>query len=343
MDRSGPRVTNAVDDDARLRVRRAIQVGLVDLDPRCPLVIGVSGGADSLALARGIAALGRRGVAVVVDHGLQANSGDVADRAAQQCRDFGISDIVVERVQVTAAGRGLEAAAREARRVALAQVADRWAAPAIVLGHTLDDQAETVLLRLARGSGARSLSAMAPVAGRWRRPLLGLPRALVRATVADIDVWEDPHNEDPSYARVRIRASALPALSDALDQDAVVGLARSSRLLRDDADYLDGLADAALRDLGADDHPGELDAAAVSLLPRAIRTRVLRQTALRAGCPAEALTADHVDRIDALVTEWRGQGAVDLPGGIAAARSCGRLTFLRATPVAERRRREGEG
>lgn len=332
-------------DDAPLRVRQAIAACLADIDPSCRVVVGVSGGPDSLALARGIAALGHPSVAVVVDHGLQDDSGDVAERAADQCRHFGITDVVIERVRVASGRQGPEAAAREVRRAALEQVADRVAAPAILLGHTMDDQAETVLLRLARGSGARSLAAMAPATGRWRRPLLGLPRALVRSTVADVAVWEDPHNEDPSYARVRVRSSALPALSEALGQDAVIGLARSARLLRDDADYLDAQADAALADLDVvanADHPGELDAAALAALPRAIRTRVLRKAAIRSGCPADALTADHVDRIDALVTQWHGQGAVDLPGSIAAARACGRLTLLRATPVAERRRREGE-
>lgn len=330
-------------DEARLRVRQAVGSCLDDLDPSCPVVVGVSGGADSLALARGVA--GRPCVAVVVDHGLQEDSGVVADRAAAHCAELGIAEVLVERVVVRREGLGPEAAARQARRAALEQIADRVGSPAILLGHTLDDQAETVLLRLARGSGARSLAAMAPVSGRWRRPLLGLPRSLVRASVADLDVWEDPQNEDPSYARVRVRSSALPALSEALGQDAVTGLARSARLLRDDADCLDELARAALAELAEGDRPDglDLDATALASLARAIRTRVIRWTALRAGCPPESLTAEHVDRVEALVSDWHGQGAVDLPGGISAARACGRLTFLRATPVAERRRREGEG
>jgi tRNA(Ile)-lysidine synthase len=222
----------------------------------------------------------------------------------------------------------------------LEKVAETVGAPAILLGHTREDQAETVLMRLARGSGARSLAAMAPVSGRWRRPLLALPRAVVRASVADLVAWEDPHNADSAFARVRVRQSALPALIDALGPDVVDGLVRTAHLLRDDADALEALAEEAVNACALDG--GGLDVAKVENLPRAIRTRVLRRSAISAGCPGEALTMDHVERLDLLMTRWRGQGAVDLPGGIAGERRYGRLTFFRAPSVAERLRGEGE-
>ncbi|MDP4690921.1 MAG: tRNA lysidine(34) synthetase TilS [Candidatus Nanopelagicales bacterium] len=332
--------------DAQRIVRRAVAGGLADLPSDAMVVVAVSGGADSLALARGVASLNRRAVAAVIDHGLQDGSPDIAVTAAETCVRLGLADVVVERVAVSAKGVGPEAAAREARRDILEQIANRWGASAILLGHTLDDQAETVLLRLARGSGARSLAAMAPVTGLWRRPLLGVPRAIVRTSVEDVPIWDDPHNSDPTYTRVRVRLGALPALADALGPDVIASLARTARQLRDDADALDDQARIALGQCRTcDEHVDgieSLDVTAVASLPRAIRTRVMRQAALLAGCPAEALSAAHIDRVDSLIADWRGQGGVDLPGGVVGERRYGRLTFARATPVAERRRREGE-
>jgi tRNA(Ile)-lysidine synthase len=215
-------------------------------------------------------------------------------------------------------------------------MADRLGASVILLGHTRDDQAETVLMRLARGSGARALAAMAPIAGRWRRPLLDIPRDVVRASVADLPTWEDPHNADPAYARTRVRHEALPVLVDALGPDVIVGLSRSARLLRDDADALDELASQAALSLTATD--GTLDAEGLLQLPRALRTRVIRGAILAAGSPGSALTSSHIERVESLVTTWHGQGPVDLPGGLAAGRSYGRLAFYRVPPVADRRR-----
>ena len=136
--------------DAQRIVRRAVAEGLADLPSDAMVVVAVSGGADSLALARGVASLNRRAVAAVIDHGLQDGSPDIAVSAAETCVRLGLADVVVERVAVSAKGVGPEAAAREARRDIHEQIATGWGASAILLGHTLDDQAETVLLRLAR-------------------------------------------------------------------------------------------------------------------------------------------------------------------------------------------------
>lgn len=326
--------------DAEMVVRTAVQECLADLPQDAMVLVAVSGGADSLALARALAGIGRPVAAGIIDHGLQAGSDAVADRAARECERLGIDPVIVERVDVTARGIGPEAAARAARRLALEGMADRLGAVAILVAHTRDDQAETVLLRLARGSGARSLAAMSAVAGRWRRPLLDLPRDLVRASASGLDVWEDPHNDDPAFARSRVRHSALPALVQALGPDVVAGLARSARLLRDDADALDDLArqaHAAVRDA-----EGTLDVVGLAALPRAVRTRVIRSAAIAAGTPASCLTAEHVDRVEALVSDWHGQGAIDLPGGIAGERRYGRLALRRVPPVAERRRLDRE-
>lgn len=333
MDHPGSRVSTT---DPAHRVRRAVQDSLADLTPETVVVIAVSGGPDSLALARAAARLDRPVVAAIVDHGLQSDSAEIAQRAAAQCTEFGIGSVIVTRVEVSGHGSGPEAAARDARRAALETIADDMGAGAILTAHTRDDQAETVLLRLARGSGSRSLAAMAAVSGRWRRPLLDVPRQVVHASVDDITTWRDPHNADPVYARSRVRHHALPALVDALGPEVIDGLARSARLLRDDADALDLLADRA----GAEvtDSDGTLDAAALLALPRAVRTRILHRAAVSAGCPASALTSAHVGRLEALVSDWRGQGPVDLPGGIAGQRTCGRLTLHRVPPVADRRR-----
>lgn len=323
-----------------LRVRRAVEASLADLPGDECVLVAVSGGADSLALARAVAATGRPVVVGIVDHGLQEGSAQVAANAAAECSRLGIARVDVVRVDIARTGVGPEAAARDARRTALESIADSAGATAILLAHTRDDQAETVLLRLARGSGARSLAAMAPVAGRWRRPLIDVPRDVVRASVADLAVWEDPHNADPAYARPRVRHMALPALVEALGPDVVVGLARSARLLRDDADALDAMAGSAAAELTGPD--GTLDAESLASLPRAVRTRVIRSAILAAGSPGAALTADHVDRVEALVSRWHGQGPLDLPGGIAAERRYGRLAISRVPPVADRRRADRE-
>ena len=321
-------------------VRRAVEDGLADLTPDARVLVAVSGGADSLALAQAVALTGRPAAAGVIDHGLQPDSGAVAARAAGECARLGLDPVIVECVDASAQGSGPEAAARDARRMALEGIADRLDAVAILLAHTRDDQAETVLLRLARGSGARSLAAMAPVTGRWRRPLLDVPRAVVRASAAGLDTWEDPHNVDPAYARARVRHAALPALIDALGPDVVAGLSRSARLLGDDADALDALARESARAVSAPD--GSLDAVGLADLPRALRTRILRAAAISAGCPAGALTSAHVDRLEVLVSDWHGQGGVDLPGGLIGERAYGRLALRRVPPVAERRRHDRE-
>ena len=219
-------------------------------------------------------------------------------------------------------GSGPEAGARDARYRAFEDVAKRVGAVAVLLGHTRDDQAEQVLLGLARGSGARSLSGMPARRGRYLRPFLGVARTTTVAAceAAGLTAWEDPQNSDPSYGRVRARA-LLPRLEAELGLGTVAALARSADLLREDADALDDLAVAARAELG----PEPVDATGLMRLPRAIRTRVWRLLAVEAGCPPGALIASHVDCLDTLVTRWRGQGPIDLPGRVQGSRSGGRV------------------
>lgn len=316
------------------------------------LVVGLSGGADSLALAlTTIDVAARAGIPVItvtVDHGLREGSDEEARRVADLAASLG-ARAVVETVTVDGPG-GPEGAARDARRAALRAVGAREGAP-ILLGHTMDDQAETVLLRLARGSGPSSLRAIAPLSRdddgvTWLRPLLGLRRtdtegACAQAGLAPV---HDPTNDvdgpwraaDGSpLRRSALRHGVIPALASALGVDPVPALARTAALCAEDDDALSGHArelTAAARvaadaiaaddtDPGADTDPGGADspvALAVASLrgaPRAVRTRALREGAQSAGI--RALSSTHVDAIDDLVVAWRGQGPIHLPGGLA--------------------------
>ncbi|MEY9214732.1 tRNA lysidine(34) synthetase TilS [Thermobifida halotolerans] len=309
-------------------VRAAVRRALDGLPAGALALVACSGGPDSLALA-GAAAfvaprLGLRAGGVTVDHGLQEGSAERADAVAAVLGGLGLDPVERIAVAVGTVG-GPEGAARTARYAALEKAADAHGASAVLLGHTRDDQAETVLLRLARGSGARSLAAMSPRSGRYLRPLLELDRRTVHAAAGlmGLDPWSDPHNADPAYARSRVRHDALPALERVLGPGVAEALARTATLLRDDADALDEWADRAERQAGRG--PTALDAAELAALPRAVRTRLLRRVALAAGCPAGALTAGHVFALDRLVTDWRGQAHVDLPGARRGRRTDGRI------------------
>ncbi|GLU47343.1 tRNA lysidine(34) synthetase TilS [Nocardiopsis ansamitocini] len=312
-------------------VRVAVRRALAELETGALVLVACSGGPDSLALAGATAfvapRLGLRAGAVTVDHGLQDGSAERAEQVALLLRGLALDPVDAVAVEVGGTG-GPEGAARTARHAALAERAEAHAAAAVLFGHTRDDQAETVLLRLARGSGARSLAGMAARSGRWLRPLLDVDRATVHAAadLMGLAAWQDPHNADFAYARSRVRHDALPGLERALGPGVAEALARTAGLLRDDADALDEWADRAREGVTA--APGELDAAALAELPRAVRTRLLRRAALEAGCPAGALAARHVFELDRLVTDWRGQRRVDLPGGLAGGRKTGRIVFF---------------
>jgi tRNA(Ile)-lysidine synthase len=298
-----------------------------------------SGGADSLALAGALAfeapRAGCPAGGITIDHGLQDGSDERADAVVRTMAGLGLDPSGSVAVTVDGAG-GPENAARDARYAALDDAAHRLGAAAVLLGHTQDDQAETVLLGLARGSGARSLAGMPGSFRRSRdvlylRPLLGLDRATMRRAckAMGLDPWDDPHNLDPAYARVRVRHEALPALEKALGPGVAEALARTARMLRDDADALDELAARAYSDLEAseDGYGAALRVEGLGDLPRAVRTRVLRMAAVRAGSPPGTLAAVHVDAVDRLVTAWHGQRHVDLPGGLRALRRSGKLLF----------------
>lgn len=355
-------------------VRTAVRVSVADLvDPAraggrgvertgrgtaagadAPLVlVACSGGADSLALAGALAFVaarsGLRAGALTVDHGLQEHSARRARELAERLRATpGLDPVEVLTVVVGSEG-GPEAAARSARYAALKSAAERTGAAAVLLGHTLDDQAETVLLGLARGSGTRSLSGMAARRGIFRRPLLGLRREVTRAACAATaaPVWDDPDNADPRFSRVRVRTRLLPALEDELGPGMAAALARTATAARADADALDVLAAELWTRAGGGIHPSAdrpaadctdvassgLDCSVLAAAPAALRRRVLRTAALGAGSAASSVTAGHVDALESLVVAWHGQRGVDLPGSVTARRTAGRLVLTaRTTP-----------
>jgi tRNA(Ile)-lysidine synthase len=296
-----------------------------------PVLVACSGGADSLALAAAVAFVAPRvGVPaglVTVDHGLQAGSDRRAADVAAWARTAGLAPVQIATVDVAGRAGGPEAAAREARYAALTDVARAHGA-SVLLGHTRDDQAETVLLALARGAGPRGLAGMPArreAAGvTLLRPLLGIGRADTRKACAALGLspWADPHNTDERYARARVRADALPALVAALGPAVVDNLARTASLLAADTAALDALAASALAAARAG--PG-LTVSALAALPTAIRTRVLHAWARELGAAGAALSHRHVVALDALVVDWHGQGVTRLPGGIGVGRVAGAL------------------
>lgn len=321
-------------DPATAAIRVAVRAVLAECSPGDLVLVACSGGADSLALAAATAfeapRAGVRAGAVVVDHGLQPGSAQVAQRAGQAATELGLDPVDVVGAEVVTGRDGPEAAAREARFDALASTADRCQATLVLLGHTRHDQAEQVLLGLARGAGARSLGGMPRARGRFRRPLLGIGRDQTRDSCQALGLnwWQDPMNDDPAYLRVRVRR-ALADLERDLGPGVASALARSADLLREDADHLEALAAQAVAALG----PGPWEVGDLMASPRPVRTRVWRMLAIAAGAPAGQLTMRHVESCDALLTAWRGQGPVSLPGPLRATRANGRVSIVQPDPV----------
>jgi tRNA(Ile)-lysidine synthase len=303
---------------------------LSGLEPGDTVVVACSGGADSLALASAAVfeghKLGLRVVGATVDHGLQPGSADQAARVVAQLVALGVDETATVRVEVAGGGQGPEAAARQARYDVLEQLRVQLDAALVLLGHTRDDQAETVLLGLTRGSGARSLAGMRRGFEHYSRPLLDVTRddTVTACQVEGLDVWNDPHNDDPGYTRVRVRRTVLPVLEEQLGPGVAATLARTADQLRDDVEALDGLARTAYDALAATGDGVPVDA--ISDLHRAVASRVLRLVALQAGATASELFHVHVRALGALVA-GELDGEVQLPGHVTAYRDRGRLRF----------------
>lgn len=297
------------------------------------ILVALSGGADSLALAAATAfeapRAGVRAGAVVIDHDLQQGSEQVAARAATQARALGLEPVVVRRVVVGEHSGGPEAAARHARYAAFEQVLTETGAVALLTAHTEDDQAEQVLLALARGSGTRAIAGIPARRDSIVRPFLGVSRETTEAAclAQGLDFWHDPHNADPSYTRVRVRTRVLPLLEEELGPGVAVNLARSAEVASEDADALDALAAELLAAvvLPATDahaaggrHEVSLSVAVLAEQPAALRNRVVRHAAREHF--GSHLSREHTLQICDLVTDWHGQGPIHVPG-ISASRS----------------------
>jgi tRNA(Ile)-lysidine synthase len=309
-------------------------VGGTDAAAQPLVLVALSGGPDSLALAAATAfeapRAGIRAGAVIVDHGLQRGSDAVAARAAEQARALGLDPVRVIRVEVGSEG-GPEAAARDARYAALHAEAEASGARAVLLGHTLDDQAETVLLGLGRGSGAASLMGMAREAGLLRRPLLGIRRETTRQACRDegLEPWDDPHNVDAAFARVRVRERVLPLLESELGPGVAEALARTAELLRQDDEAFARMVEEVAEDICEPAEAGiAVSVAALAANPAAVRQRVIRFVVLSEF--GVSLSHAQTREVTRLVTDWRGQGPIDLPG--VTARREGRMLVFSAAP-----------
>lgn len=276
-------------------------------EPGSSLRIGVSGGADSLALLLLATAADLRVTAVHVDHGLRAGGAAEVERVRTLARRLG-AGFEARRVDV-AAGPNLEARARDARRSVLG--------PGAATGHTADDQAETVLINLLRGAGPTGLAAMTPGP---TKPILGLRRAETRALCegAGLDVFEDPSNADPRFVRNRVRNELLPLLDDIAGRDVAPLLIRTATVSRRHVEHLDGLA-AAL---------DPTDAAVLRDVHELVAATALRRwlTGARGYPPSSA----ELGRVFEVVRLRRQ--ACELSGGVRVARTAGRLRLASGPP-----------
>ena len=305
---------------ALVALRSAVRATLEKFSAGDVILVAVSGGADSLALAEVAKIEGEKLalkiIGVTIDHQLQSGSSAQAEKV---CSQISIP-CTIEKVKVEITD-GLEASARRARYAALESCARENSAVAVLLGHTKDDQAETVLLGLARGSGARSLAGMSEVNGIYVRPFLEITRQQTVQACEELNLkpWNDPHNEDETFLRVKVRKHVLPTMERELGPGIREALTRSAQLLRDDADALDKLAKEFW------ELHKNLEIEELTELSKAVRTRVLRLALFESG--VTQLSAEQVAQVEALISNWKGQGEVSLPSGVKVSRISGRLTL----------------
>lgn len=311
-----PRLSTEV-AQTRLAVRQALKEEQLQRDSL--VLVGLSGGPDSLALASALAfeagKAGLRAGAVIVDHGLQEGSHEIARRAADVAKELGLDPVTVHSVEVQANSEGPEAAARSARYAAFREAARESGAARILLGHTRDDQAEQVILALARGSGTKSLAGIPPRRGIFLRPFLSVSRRTIEGALAaeGIEPWEDPHNSDPRYTRVRVRTRVIPMLEEELGPGIVDALARTAELAREDSEAFDEMISEIIAEIVEPAEAGiKVLSGALFANPAALRNRMIRFVA-NAEFGVQ-LTRQQTLEVSKLVTDYKGQGALHLPG-----------------------------
>jgi len=311
-----PRLTPVMAD-----VRRAIRDSwdLLNLDKGSTVSVACSGGADSLALASAALFEGNRAdinvIACIVNHNLQEGSMEVALRTKRVLTGIGFDVVEIMDVHIQQNSLGMEAAARNARYGALTEFATKHNVALTMLGHTLDDQAETVLLGLARGSGAKSIAGMPTLSpdDKYLRPLLGITRKETVAYCEDVglDYWSDPQNLDTKFSRVKVRLNVLPVLEEELGPGIASALSRTAEILQDDLEYLEAQADDAFKEITTTTNNSVvIDTEGLEKLPKALATRVIHKSLSLLGTePAKV----QIDAVMELVTNWHGQKPLTLP------------------------------
>jgi tRNA(Ile)-lysidine synthase len=302
-------------------VRRAIRDSWdqVNLYKGSTVSVACSGGADSLALASAALFEGNRAdinvIACIVNHNLQEGSMEVALRTKRVLTGIGFDVVEIMDVHIQQNSLGMEAAARNARYGALTEFATKHNVALTMLGHTLDDQAETVLLGLARGSGAKSIAGMPTLSpdDKYLRPLLGITRKETVAYCEDVglDYWSDPQNLDTKFSRVKVRLNVLPVLEEELGPGIASALSRTAEILQDDLEYLEAQADDAFKEITTTTNNSVvIDTEGLEKLPKALATRVIHKSLSLLGTePAKV----QIDAVMELVTNWHGQKPLTLP------------------------------
>lgn len=305
------------------QLTNSVEKILDGVSPGDKVLVACSGGADSLALAWTVQFVAKKReifvAAIVIDHQLSDESNQIAKDAVAKLNLMGIQDVVIKTVEVPKSPDGLEAAAREVRYKAIQEYAEEISATQIYLGHTLEDQVETVLIRLTRGSGARSLQGMAEIKGTFVRPFLHISRNLVRESLnlINVEAWEDPMNYSDKFLRSKIRNKLLPVMAEVLGVSAFEAIDRTATQIRDDNQALDLICQDVMT---LNQIETQAEVSVLAMQPKAIRGRIIRAMALQAGAPAASLTNSHIEAINRLVENWHGQGEVALPGKLRASR-----------------------
>ncbi len=308
--------------DAVAEVRHAVRVGLAEFKPADLVLVACSGGSDSLALAKAASlecAASHVSIgAIVIDHGWNSKSTEICAKTAQKLVSFDLAPVVVEKLPDHEHN---ETTARDLRYQAFGHVAQKLGAAGILLAHNKNDQAETVLLRLARGSGSTSLAGMPPKRDAYHRPLLEVDRSTIEAACRQwgLDPWQDPANSDEKHLRVKVRKRVLPALVDALGPTVVESLARSASLLRDDAELLDSQA-MQVFDAFFDATDRILDADKLAQEPAALTRRVLLLWISELGVERSLVNSTHTFQLESLLHDKSESRQVSLPGNFVAYR-----------------------
>ncbi len=302
----------------------SVEKFLSKVQPGERVLVACSGGADSLALAWVVQFVAKKKEifvsALIVDHQLSPESNEVAQAAKVKLSVLAISDTKIIKVEVSNNSEGIEAAAREVRYEALKNYGNEINAQMIFLGHTLEDQVETVLMRLTRGSGARSLQGMAEINGKFVRPFLHISRAIVRDSLSIINLtaWEDPMNYSEKFLRSKVRNQLLPKLKEVLGESVFEAIDRTATALRVDNAALDLITQEVL---ALNSIETSCSVEILQAQPQAIRNRIIRVMMLNAGVPAASLANAHIEAVNQLINNWHGQGEVALPGKLWVSRS----------------------